>query len=142
MSKAYDKHKPIPQKHQKVVLNGQSSKRSSIKAGVPQGSILVQLFFLAYINDFPNGLLSISNFFTDDTSIYSVVKDHLNSLNKVNENLSKIYQWAYQWKMSLNPDVYKQAQKVIFSRKRNINNHLIVFFNIVPLNRKYTLVHC
>ena len=26
-------------------------------------------------------------------------------------------EWAYQWKMSFNPDISKQAQEVIFSRK-------------------------
>ena len=33
-------------RHQRVILNGQSSKWSPIKAGVPQGSILDPLFFL------------------------------------------------------------------------------------------------
>ena len=54
-------------RHQKVVLNGQSSKWSSIKTGVDQGSILGPLLFLVYINDLPNGLLSNSKLFTDDT---------------------------------------------------------------------------
>ena len=128
-------------RHQRVVLNGQSSKWSSIKAGVPQESILGPLLFLAYINDLPNGLLSNSKLFADDTSIFSVVKDHLSSSNKLNEDLSKISQWGYQWKMSFNPDVSKQAQEVIFSRKKNIGNHPAVFFNNLPINRKSTQKH-
>ena len=43
--------------------------------------------------------------------------------------------------MSLNPDVFKQAQEVIFSRKKNINNHPVVFFNNLPINRKSTQKH-
>ena len=31
----------------------------------------------------------------------------------------KMNNWAYQWKMSFNPDPSKQAQKAIFSRKIN-----------------------
>ena len=128
-------------RHQRVVLNGQSSKWSSIKAGVPQGSVLGPLLFLVYTNDLPNGLLSNPKFFADDTSIFSVVKDNLNSSNKLNEDLSQISQWAYQWKMSFNPDVSKQAQEVIFSRKKNIGNHPAVFFNNLPINRKSTKKH-
>ena len=101
-------------RHQGVVLNGQSSWWYSIKAGVPQGLILGPLFLLVYINDLPNRLLSNPKLFADDTSIFSVVKDHLNSSNKLNEDLSKISQWPYQWEMSFNPDVSKQAQEVIF----------------------------
>ena len=61
-------------RHQRVVLNGQSSKWSSIKAGVPPGSVLDPLFFLLYLNDLPNGLLYNPKLFADDTSIFSVVK--------------------------------------------------------------------
>ena len=42
--------------------------------------------------------------------------------------------------MSLN-DVSKQAQKVICSRKKNINNHLVVLFNNLPINRKSIQKH-
>ena len=99
------------------------------------------MFFLFYINDLPKGLLSNPKRFTDDTSIFSVVKDNLNSSNKLNEDLSKMSQWAYQWKISFNPDVLKQAQEVIIFRKNNIENHPIVSFSNLPINRKSTQKH-
>ena len=94
---------------------------------VPQGSILCPLFFLVYINHLPHGLLSNPKLFADDTSIFSVVKDHLNS-SKLNQDLSKISQWTYQWKTSFNPDVSNQAQEVIFSRKKNIDHIIKTIF--------------
>ena len=85
--------------------------------------------------------LLIRNFFADDTSIFSVVKDHLNSSNKLNEDLSKISLWTYQWKMSFNSGVSKQAQEFIFSRKKYIGNHPAAFFNNLPITRKSTQKH-
>ena len=89
---------------------------------------------MLYIYDLPNGLLSNPKFF-----------GHSISSNKLNEDLSKISQWAYQWKMSFNPDISKQAQEVIFSHKKNINNHPVVFFNNLLINKnllKNTMVYC
>ena len=40
--------------------------------------------------------------------------------------------------MPFNSDVSKQAQEIIFSRKKNINNHPAVFFNNPPIYRKST----
>ena len=97
--------------------------------------------FLVYINDLPNRLLSNAKLFADDIPIFSVVKDHVNSSNKLNENLSKMSQWAYRWKMSFKPDVSKQTQEVFFSRKKNINNDPVVFFINLPINRKSTQKH-
>ena len=86
-------------RHQRVVLNGQSSKWSPIKVGVHQRPIVGPFFFLVYINDLPDELLSNLKLFVDDTSIFSFVKDHLNFSSKLNEDLSNISQSAYQWKM-------------------------------------------
>ena len=51
------------------------------------------------------------------------------------------YKWTYQWKMSFNPDISKQAQGVIFSRKAVKASHLAVFFNDIPVARYSTQKH-
>ena len=89
---------------QGVVLNGQYYSWASVKAGVPQESILGPRFFLIFINDLSDNLISDPKLFADDTSLFSVVQDITVSAKNINDDLKKINKWAFQWKMSLNPD--------------------------------------
>ena len=114
---------------QRVVLNGQCSSWAKIKAGVPQGSILGPLLFLIYINDISNDIESNVKLFADDTSLFSVVSDPNVSARSLNNDLEIIRQWAFQWKMSFNPDPSKQAHEVIFSRKRKKPFYPDLYFN-------------
>ena len=52
--------------------------------------------------------------FADDAFIFSVVHDVDLSAKPLNDDLSKISEWLFQWKMSFNPDLSKQAQKIVF----------------------------
>ena len=115
---------------QRVVLNGQSSSWADVTAVVPQGSILGPLLFLIYINDLADGLSSIAKLFADDTSVFFVVHNSNTPAKELNNDLVKISNWAYQWKMTFNPDPGKQAQKVIFSKKLNKDYHHPLSFNI------------
>ena len=57
--------------------------------------------------------------FADDTSLFSVVHDISTSASDINNDLKLISNWAFQWKMSFKPDPCKQAQQIIFSRKKD-----------------------
>ena len=116
-------HDFLVNRKQRVVLNGQVSSWNNVKAGVPQGSILGPLLSLIYINYLPKGLSSNTKLFVDDTSLFSIIHDSSTMRNELNDDLVKISNWAYQWKMSFNPDPNKQAQEVIFSRKTKKLNH-------------------
>ena len=69
-----------------------------------QGSILGPLLFLIYINDLADNLSSNVKLFADDTSLSSVIHDVHVSAGKLNEDLKKISEWAFQWKIVFNPD--------------------------------------
>ena len=131
----------LSNRSQRVVLNGQNSKWEKISAGVPQGSILGPLLFLIYINNISENLESNVKLFADDTSIFSVVFDPNLSAIKLNNDLLKIQQWAYQWKMNFNPDPTKQAQELIFSRKNNKPYHPDLIFNQTNVNRTSSHKH-
>ena len=119
----------LQNRKQKVVLSGQSSSWLNVNAGVPQGSVLGPLLFLIYINDLPENLVTTTRLFADDTSIFSTVYDVTRSSESLNRDLSTIKDWAFQWKMSFNPDPSKQASEVVFSRKRSPTDHPILVFN-------------
>ena len=61
---------------QTVVLNGQASNWENIYAGALQSSILAPLLLLIYINDLAKHLSTNAKLFADDTSIFSVVREH------------------------------------------------------------------
>ena len=120
-------------RYQRVVINGQHSDWAPILAKVPQSSILGPLLFPIYINDLPGNLNSLVEFFADDTSLFSTVHDPTLSAKILNDDLSRISEWAHKWKMLFNPDITKQAQAVIFSRKNTKIEHPIVYFNEVSV---------
>ena len=114
---------------QRVVLNGKYSIWANIEAGAPQGSILGPLIFLICINDLSGNLISNPELFADDTSLFSVINDKHSSANRLNQDLNKMNNWAFKWKMSLYPDSSQQAQEVIFSRKLQKSTHPMLSFN-------------
>ena len=84
----------LSNRYQHVVLNDQASSWADIKAGVPQGSILDLLFFLIYINDLSENLISTVKLFADDTSLFHVVKDPNTSAEILNHDLTRISEWV------------------------------------------------
>ena len=100
----------LSERFQRALLNGQSSVWVSIKAGVPQGSILGPLLFCIYINDLSYGITSFVKLFADDTSIFSTIHDSNYSATDLNPDLQKISGCIFKRKRSVNPDPTKQAQ--------------------------------
>ena len=120
----------VNNRFQRVVLNGQCSNWPSVLADVPQGSILGPLLFLIYIKDLPDGLELSVKLFACDTSLFSTIYDPNNSVDTLDKDLKKkSSEWVYKWKMICNPDLFKQAQEVLFSRKTNKMSHCTTAFN-------------
>ena len=105
------------------VFTSKYLRRCSTKSYFRTTSILI------YINDVPDGLTSMCNIFADDIFLFSKVIDKNNSNSQPNSDLAKINLWAFQWKMSFNPDPHEQAIDVHFSSKRNKENYLPLQFN-------------
>ena len=78
--------------------------------------------------DLSDDLSTNTKLFSDDTCLFSVVCD-INTSTHLNNDLRNISNWAFQRKMSFNPDPSKQAQEVISSRKLQKISHPSIYFN-------------
>ena len=125
-------------RYQGAVLNGQSSKWQYVNSGIPQESVLRPLFLLIYTNELPQGLHSDVKLIADDTWLFSVIHDVDVSSATLNNDLVKIQEYAYYWKMSFYPDWNKQAEKVIFSRKIRKDFYPNLYFNDHSVERSMT----
>ena len=81
---------------QRAVLNGECSRWAPISAEVPRGSVLGPLFFLVYIDDIVENLNCDVKIFSDDTSLFSVVKDETKAADEINSDLDRVQLWAWQ----------------------------------------------
>ena len=94
---------------QRVVLNGVSSQWARVKCGVPQGSVLGPLLFTLYINNLHDNITCGIKLFTDDTKIYSAIKDNSDTLF-LQKNLLMVNEWSHKWLLKFNMDKCKLLQ--------------------------------
>ena len=71
-------------------------------SGVPQGSVLGPVLFLAYINDLPQDIVSQVRLFADDTAIYLTIESQHDS-DCLQRDLDLLQAWESKWDMEFNP---------------------------------------
>ena len=69
-------------------------------------------FFLMFINDSVNEIGSCIRLFSDDTSLFIIVDDHVSPPEHLNADLIKILQWAETWLVTLNPNKAESSHKI------------------------------
>ena len=97
----------LDSRKQRVVLGGSVSSWKSVSSGVPQGSVLGPLLFVAYINDLDDCIGSSSvKKFADDTKVYREIctKDDAAHFQR---DLDNIFNWSKDWGMFFNVDKCK-----------------------------------
>ena len=87
------------------------------------------------------GLSFNAKLFADDTSLFSVTHGINTSANELSNDLAKINNSAFQWKMNFNPDTSKQAQEIIFSRKSKKISHPPLFSNNIQAAQSSSQKH-
>ena len=108
---------------QAVVLEGESSMEVPVTSGVPQGSVLVPLLFLLFINDLPQNIQSQVRLFADDTAVYLTVDSSVDR-DTLQADLGTLQEWERAWDMEFNP---RKCQVLHITRSKQ------------PLNTQHTL---
>ena len=67
--------------------------------------MLIPLLKLVVYFLITDNIVSTVKLFADAISIFSAVNDANISAVELNQNLQKISEWVYRWKMSFNPDL-------------------------------------
>ena len=96
----------LDNRKQAVVLNGINSDSIPVSSGVPPGSFLGPILFLAYINDLPGQIRSRVRLFADDTAMYLAITS-LSESEFLQQGLINLEYWEKLWDMNFNPSKYQ-----------------------------------
>ena len=77
---------------QQVLLEGTHSSTCAVDSGVPQGTVLGPLLFLAFINDLPESVTSNARLFADDCLLHRVVNTNDDQL-QLQEDIHQLDKW-------------------------------------------------
>ena len=94
----------MDQRSQTVVLEGETSDTIPVTSGVPQGTVLVHILSLIYINDFPEYLPHFTlRLFADDSIIYKEIHSERDARN-FKQDFEAAARWEQDWLMCFHPD--------------------------------------
>jgi len=110
----------LTNRHQKVVVNQESSTSLAVTSGVPQGTVLGPALFLVFINDLPDCATSSSvRLFADDAIMYRTIRSP-HDCALLQKDLDALEKWEASWKMEFNPS---KCTSISFVRNRKPVKH-------------------
>ena len=92
-----------------MVVDGEKSDSIPVNSGVPQGSVLGPILFLADINDLPEEICSQVRLFADNTALYLTIKGEEDS-SALEKDLDTLSVWESKWDMQFNPSKCQVVQ--------------------------------
>lgn len=101
----------------RITVNNTKSSPTSIKAGVPQGSVLEPRLFNIYF-DYINDIIKFSRtnlaLFADDMAIYAHSFSAIVAAKQVQIHVDLLQRYYDKWKIALNTE---ETETIVFARK-------------------------
>ena len=105
---------------QRFKVGGHLSEEVRVISGVPQGSILGPLLFVAYVNDIRRNIVSTIRLFADDCVIYRKIINN-EDIKKLQKILDRLGEWAAEIAMKINPSKCKAVRFTMARVKDPLN---------------------
>ena len=94
----------LSDRQQRVCINGCHSNWGSVTSGIPQGSVLVPILFVIYMNDLPEMVNNSTVYlFADDTKIFKEILCFAD-IDDLQEDLTALQEWSDKWLLRFHPD--------------------------------------
>ena len=88
---------------QRVMVEGEHSRKDPVLSGVPQGTVLGPLLFLLFVNDLPNCVSdgTRTRLFADDCLVYREIRSQEDRV-QLQADLDALGAWSARWGMKFN----------------------------------------
>jgi hypothetical protein len=111
---------------QRVMVDGEHSEWAKVESGVPQGTVLGPVLFLAFINDLPKAVPNARvRLFADDCVMYKSVSTEADC-KSLQDDIHLLEQWEDKWCMSFNAS---KCNVITITRKRKKLHHPYILHN-------------
>ena len=104
-------------RQQQVLLDGVQSSQADVLSGVPRGTVLGPLLFLAFNNDMPEVTTSDTRLFADDGLLYREINTETDS-EELQNDLDALEEWERTWQMHFHPEKCQVIQMCTNKRFR------------------------
>ena len=94
----------LSQRRQRVVVNRCESTWHDVKSGIPQGSVLVPVLFVIYINTMVDRISDSEVFlYADDTKVFHEISN-MNDVEALQADLNNMLDWSKESLLRFHPD--------------------------------------